>query len=976
MPRKSKSKLALAVHSTPTGKLIAGVGSGIGLEFIKAYFPEARSIVRIASAYFTLRGYKLGRKYVRQSVQFRILVGREEGRNVYTTVIDEIVADLGQCETDLWDTVFELVQRMKSGHFIIRDARELTVPFHCKFYICDSKLMWHGSSNYSFKGLCQSAEQVSMSRNANQIQLFTDWYDDVAQNARDLLAELIKKLEDWLGLATPFDVYLKTLFLLNNLDEFPVSADGYTPIYYQKGVIARALRQANEYGGALIIAATGLGKTVIGAEIASRLQPLGRANQIILIAPEGVRENWEQQLESRNVYFKFFNIDVLFRKASEHSHHQSARIEKQLQRAIRNQNTVIIIDEAHFYRNELLREKSKRGKSLVYERIVPAVKAGAKIFLLTATAYSTDFLNLNSLLHLLPHRFFNPNLFNEQSPWEIFSAEEFSRLPVVTILGLPHVLKMARNRGDVDTNGRTFIQLGDERRYLPKSLRLHPINYQLVLQSELQAAFDSRCFDQAAKFPQVWFDDEKMALSQCAIDTVYNSSLTSWLSSPIAMVRTIEQNLATSGSSDSRENPPQLSLNLWEQQPASSTSAQDQQPTTAINEQDCFYRTPMYMSLEERESLLTPLLVQLRQCNYEDDKLRKLQQIIEEHCLQMRGKVIIFVKRYLTAQYLLTRLTETFSGNLSIGCTVETSEVNPRLKVALQRSQVLKQFSPRSHHHITDQEHDVLICTDADGVGVNLQDADTVINYDPPEGADELFQRAGRILRMTTDSERVIHLYIFKPSILGQNQSSSRIQSDICRRFDRLNRRHNQSQSILGSGVISDENVEVSLESDLDVEQLTRDDAFLGNIGGLGAESILSHTSVLEQFRNRAESLPEYLLSARRYSQLQPRMFVLLRHQSNYQTILFNLVDKKIEKQDEFAMLDLIACTESEPLAAIQAADIEKLANRVVCLRCDLENIPIDQVSKICCLYLALSNEATQVHRLLIDVDSFEDSTK
>lgn len=774
-------------------------------------------------------------------------------------------------------------------------------------------------------------------------------------------------MENWLDLATPFEVYLKTLFLLNNLAEHPVSAGGYAPIYYQKGVIARALRQAKEYGGALIIAATGLGKTVIGAEIASRLQPVGRAGQTILIAPEGVRKNWEQQLENRNIYFKFFNIDVLFRRASKHSHHQSTQLEKQLQRA--NHNTVIIIDEAHFYRNELLREKSKRGRSLVYERILPAVKAGAKIFLLTATAYSTDFLNLNSLLYLLPHRFFNPNLFNEQSPWEIYNGEEFFRLPVVTILGLPHVLKMARNRGDIDTNGRTFIQFDDERRYLPKKLKLHPVSYQLFLQSELQAAFDSRCFDQASKFPQTWFDDEKMGLCQSAIDTLYNASLTSWLSSPVAMARSIEQNLATSGDSDGSEDTLQLSLNLWEQQPASSIHAQDQQSIT-VNEQARTYGTPMYMRWEERSNTLTPLLAQLRKGNYEDDKLCKLQKIIEEHCLQTKGKVIIFVKRYLTAQYLLTALTKLFSKRLSIGCTVEASEIEPRLKASLQRFEILKQFSPRSHYHKAIREYDVLICTDADGVGVNLQDADTVINYDPPEGADELFQRAGRILRMTTDSERVIHLYIFKPSILNQTEGPSRIKSDICQRFNRLNHRHDKSKRILGSGIISEEKTEVTLESDLDVEQLTCDGLLLGDIGGLGAESILSHISILEQFRSRAESLPEYLLSARSYSQPQPRMFVLLQHQGNYHSILFNLLDGKIERQDEFATLDLIACTESEPLATIQAADIEKLANQAVRAWCNVENIPVDRVSKICGLYLTPINEAIQIRRLLVDTNS------
>lgn len=85
----------------------------------------------------------------------------------------------------------------------------------------------------------------------------------------------------------------------------------------------------------------------------------------------------------------------------------------------------------------------------------------------------------------------------------------------------------------------------------------------------------------------------------------------------------------------------------------------------------------------------------------------------------------------------------------------------------------------------------------------------------------------------------------------------------------------------------------------------------------------MSHVAVLEQYRSRTEELPEYLLSARNYSKSQPCIFVLLKHESDYHPILSNLLNKKLEKQDKFAILDLIACTKSEPRAAIQAAEIE-----------------------------------------------------
>lgn len=945
MPRKSKSKLDLVLQTTPRGQIISGVGSGVGLEFIKAYFPVAKHVIRIASAYFTLKGYKLGRQYVSPNVQFNILVGKEEGINVRDTVIEEIVADLGQCETDLWETVFELVQRMKSGNFIIRDAREMNVPFHCKFYICDSKLMWHGSSNYSFKGLKQSAEQISMSKDVERIHKFSDWYDNVAQGARNLLTELIEKLEAWLNLATPFEIYLKTLFLLDNLAEHPISEGGHTPVYYQKGVIARALRQAYEYGGALIVAATGLGKTTIGAEIAARLQ-LSRSDRTILIAPGGVRENWERQLESRNVYFKFFNINILFNESSNDSHHQITKLEEQLKKA--NINTVIIIDEAHFYRNQLFKIKSKRNqKSLIYDRILPAVKAGAKIFLLTATAYSTDFLNLNSLLYLLPHRCLSRDLSNEPTAWEINCTEEFAKLKVVTIIGLPHVLTMARDRGDIDSNDRTFIQLGNERHYLPKLMRLQPIDYQLFLQPELQDAFNSSCFDQDSKFPHEYFDEETNKLWQATIDTIRKDSLSSWLSSPVAMAHSIEQNLATPSGSETRNQTERAS------------------EYTEVDENISCYQTPMHLPLQKRVNILNPILDLITSGNYQDDKLLKLQGLLEKHCLEEHQKVIIFVKRQWTACYVQNKLQEILGNTVSIGCTVEIIKSNPKLKSAIKRYVILKQFSPRSHNRKVEREYDILICTDADSVGINLQDADTIIHYDPPKGADELFQRVGRILRMTTDPERIINLYIFRPST-SQFDDSTSLRNEIGERFDRLYRRHNKSKDILGSEVIAAEHSDVSLEREIDVEQLTRNDSFLGNIGGLAADTVLSHISVLDRFQIEAKLLPEYLLSAKSYAESQPRMFVMLKYQEEYHPVVFNFSNNKIEQSSKSDILDLIASTKLEPRAIVQAANIEELANQVAGIWCEENNISIDKVSKICGLYLSPLNTSMNISDLLV----------
>ncbi|MBN1888892.1 MAG: DEAD/DEAH box helicase family protein [Thermoflexales bacterium] len=950
------------------GKPISGVGPGAPLVFVKAYFPEVQQVIRIASAFFTLSGYQLGRKYALPEVQFRILVGKEEGKNVTATVLQEILDDLGRCETELWETVAELVERLKNGQFRIMDARAMQTPFHCKFYICDDTLIWQGSSNFSRTGLYVSSEQVSASRDPAQVQQFTVWYDDAARNAKDLVAELIARLEGWLKLATPFEIYLKTLLFLNNLPDEKVRSDGHQPAYYQKGVIARALRLARSFGGGLIVAATGLGKTVMGAEIAWRLQMSGQAKRLILVAPNGVRENWENELSSRDVNYKFFNIGVLFRKPSAKTHHQANKLDEQLRQA--DSQTTLLIDEAHFYRNQLLSEKSKGHKSLVYERLEPVVKRGANIFLLTATAYGTNMQNLNSLLYLLPHR--QSNLVDSQNPFRASSADEFARLPVVTILGLPHVLKIARQRGDVDENGRTFIQFADEKRYLPRYLRLQSVRYQLTLQADLLNAFDQKCFSQANKFRQHWYDDDTSSMQLGLIDTLYNNALESWLSSPAALAESIALNLQTPGKQDymiSTETgtahfTPQLDMFGSPAHASHKRQGHLGKPRTTDG---IGYQSYMQLSQAERQAALMPLLDQLKQPDYQrDDKFQKLSAIIHRHCISQSGKVVVFVKRHLTAQYLLKGLEQTFGKKVQIGSTVETSEDSLRLKSGPYRSEVLKNFSPRSHNYDADREYNVLICTDADGVGVNLQDADTVINYDPPEGADTLFQRAGRVLRMTNDPERVVFFYTLVPSLSDEVNPKSQCQNDIRAVFQRIRRRHVQSKQILGSEVMSEqESVEVSLDADMDVEQLTRDQDFLADIGGLGAEAMMTHTAALEQYRTQAEALPEFLLSARRSSGVQHEVFVLLRHQQSYRPVIFDLLQKQLEELTDLAVLDRLRCELSEPRAVVNPEHIERAANVAMRAWCEKNNISTDQVRKTCALYLLPEHSPVTLEALL-----------
>ncbi len=90
-----------------------------------------------------------------------------------------------------------------------------------------------------------------------------------------------------------------------------------------------------------------------------------------------------------------------------------------------------------------------------------------------------------------------------------------------------------------------------------------------------------------------------------------------------------------------------------------------------------------------------------------------------------------------------------------------------KLKSSARRGEILEAFSPLSHSLSSDEAKvDILVRTDADGIGVNLQDANIVVNYDLSLGADVLVQRLGRVLRVTPKRDRDIYVFTFVPICL------------------------------------------------------------------------------------------------------------------------------------------------------------------------------------------------------------------
>lgn len=192
-----KPKLRLDVQPGQHGLPASALGPKSGLTFVQAYFPLAKSVLRIATGYFTVKGYNIGLENLTSpDVLLHFLVGPKEGKNARDAVAQRIRLELRSGTSgNLVAAVEDLIERIKAGKFVIQDTREVSQMFHCKFYICDEEYVWHGSANFTENGLLRQAEQVEVSTDSDLIRRWLTWFQEVANQSRNIMTEVLAELE-------------------------------------------------------------------------------------------------------------------------------------------------------------------------------------------------------------------------------------------------------------------------------------------------------------------------------------------------------------------------------------------------------------------------------------------------------------------------------------------------------------------------------------------------------------------------------------------------------------------------------------------------------------------------------------------------------------------------------------------------------------------------------------------------------------
>ncbi len=161
-----------------------------------------------------------------------------------------------------------------------------------------------------------------------------------------------------------------------------------------------------------------------------------------------------------------------------------------------------------------------------------------------------------------------------------------------------------------------------------------------------------------------------------------------------------------------------------------------------------------------------------------DGKLDELKRLIQKKATQPtqrkdgepNRKLLVFTAFADTAIYLYTALVDWVKGDLHLHAALVTGNGQNKTTLgATEFNHILTNFSPESKNRSKikfmpqNEEIDLLIATDCISEGQNLQDGDTVINYDIHWNPVRIIQRFGRVDRLKSPNPEV-YLVNFWPT--------------------------------------------------------------------------------------------------------------------------------------------------------------------------------------------------------------------
>ena len=635
---------------------------------------------------------------------------------------------------------------------------------------------------------------------------------------RDVKEEVLNALGRIGQEHAPEFIYFKTLFELFR-DEIDAGMDSgqqladvrlydtaiWKTLYaFQEDGAKSAIVHLMRHNGCILADSVGLGKTYTALAVIKYFEL--RNDRVLVLCPHRLRGNWSlYPVRNAQVDNPFaddrFGYTLLSHTDLSRNGGMAGDID--LSRIHWGGFDLVVIDESHNFRND----GGQRYRRLIDEIIEKGTRT--KVLMLSATPVNTSLLDLRNQVYLMTAG--RDDAFRESlgisslrtamdSAQKEFKAWETGQSPgqrrdkaqLVAKLGpeflrLLDAVSIARSRRQIERfYTQEMVRIGrfptherPDNHYPPTDLRGDFSYRNLAEQIER--------FDLSVYQPSHYLTDEarieeatqrvvanfsQQDRERFLIGMIRTNFLKRLESSPHSLALTLQRTIAKIDALLER-------MRRFENAPATDTGTMDIQPDEdeddedfVINRQRHSYHlreldlTRWQCDLRgDRETLAAVLDKVASVTSDRDGKLANLKEIVRQRAAnptvdqdgRANRKMLVFTTFKDTAEYLYQHL-HGLAGELGLATAIVAGDITRTTGGGNNFNAILTNFAPRARNRAATVDTvniDLLIATDCISEGQNLQDCDTVLNYDIHWNPVRIIQRFGRIDRIGSRNDAV-----------------------------------------------------------------------------------------------------------------------------------------------------------------------------------------------------------------------------
>ena len=790
--------------------------------------------------YFRASGYFRLRPYLENIEKIRILVGINVDRlaEKYHAVGQQYIKDTKETQDaflaglrediqaadynkETEEGIFQFIEDVVSGKIEVKAHPEKNL--HAKIYIFKPEnfnknstgTVITGSSNFTNNGLGSSEKpnyefNVEL-RNFDDIKFASDEFELLWSEAIDILPADVQNLKKQTYLNdefTPFEFYIKLLieYFGKRIDYDPANVDlllpdNYRRLTYQAEASIEGFEKLMRYQGVFLADVVGLGKTIIACIIAKKFVfENGYHTKILIVYPPALADNWQRTI-------KDFHIGNNCSFVSTGSLHKVIDNEMPAYPNA-DEYDLIIIDEAHKFRNDTSQMYEKLQKIIKTDRKIPGSNGDfrKKVMLLTATPLNNHPADIENQVYLFQDKR-NANLPRLKDLQSFFKPlkEEYDQLKKANTLDMDKVraifdkirdkvvepLVIRRTRTDIQNNPEYLKDMAAQEITFPVINPPHRVKYEF--DEPLSKLFDKTVtlltgLDEKGKeasglgyyryraIEYLLSEEDKKRYGDVASISrrlaaimktllvkrlessfhAFKKSLGRFLKNTDHMIKMFEDNKIYVA--------PNLDVNKYldeGNEDALEAKINEKGGNNQVYTSDEFRKDFTYLLKEDRKHI-KELVDEWDKINY-DPKLKKflenLQKLFLNKDKNHSGKLVIFSESKETIDYI-----EEATQKAGFGKTISISAENRKEK----EKTIRQNFDANQQKEARRNDLDFIFTTEVLAEGINLHRSNVIINYDVPWNATRLMQRIGRVNRIGTEAKE-INIFNFYPSDKSDN---------------------------------------------------------------------------------------------------------------------------------------------------------------------------------------------------------------